>query len=803
MKRLSAAGLLLVALAAACGGPGSKAPATPIAVVKERVEIGLPRTCLAQQRIDALIGKRPQAAAPASEEFATSAPVRRRQDRAGASVEAAYEGVAPSVVLLRTARGFGTGVIIDAQRALILTNFHVVEPGIEDDFSLKVKVDLGRMTSTGRMERARQSYVGVVVKADPVRDLAIVKMIDPPAGLRSVTISERDPNIGEEVLSVGHAGIGFLWAAKGCRVASVGEQAHDMSRLQGMSCDAATMGPEALASKARCEEARKNLSEAAAAFHQGLAVQTDCAITHGDSGGPLVSTEGELLGLNQGIVADKATAAFHVHVAEVREFTQAVGGTPVQMPPDPWCDGGSFATLEDVDLDGTPDTVITKQLEGTRNTNAISFLIDLDQDTGAKQKSDPDAPFDAEIAVIAKGDQMFVYYDTDADGVLDVLLVDRAGDGSPDVGYRIGADESLIADKRLLSHKILDVSLLADRTMAARLGTIARVLSPSKAGTFTSRVALANAKVTPPDLNWGGKREGRLHDTDADRVADTLAIGSYFTRGYLIDSDQDSPRTMRVGADLASLGAAALEHFDAEAAFVQQAGALWALYDTNGDNKMDLALFSPPWDSSGVALGAWHMGADGSLTVAPEHHGRYILRLSLAGARARAAAAKLGAVAADDGLASFPNPKTPDADFVYRDVDGFSKVVIEAQSKSGHAILFDLDRDTTGDSKQTAEQLVNSGAFDAELAYLHVGDLEWAFYDTDGDKQFDLVLWSPQTGGKSVRAYRIDNAAKRTTLDRAASIGPLIRHSVFNDKAIGAKLKKVAATLFKPIAVEE
>ncbi len=805
MKNALVTGSVFVTLAIACG-PGGKSPNTVTAATleKERVEIGMPRKCLARQKIDSLIGKHGRAHPSAStEEYDSAAlPVPRKRSHDGKSAEAAYELVAPSTVLLRTPHAMGTGIIVNAEKGLILTNFHVVEPGKEDDFSFKLHIDLGHLTPTGRMERSGKTYTGVVVKADPVRDLAIVKMVDPPTKLRAITIAERDPHIGEAVLAVGHAGIGFLWAAKGCQVASIGEQSHDMSMLQGISCESAGTGEDATASQARCEHQRKQLSEAVANIHQGLEVQTDCSITHGDSGGPLVSADGELLGINQSIRTDAATTSFHVHVAEVREFVKNIGDKPVQLPPDPWCEGGSFATLEDVDLDGTADTLITKKLGMYGKVEGLSLLIDLDQDTAEKRKKDPEAPFDAEVAVLTHPDRTFIYYDTDADGRLDVLLIDKTSDGIPDIAYRVGADETLTEDNSLLSVKDLDVSMIKDAASAARLGAIAKVIRPSDVGAFTSTAALTSAKVTPPDLHWGGKRKGLLIDSDGDGIADTLGIESFYTRGYLVDSDQDSPRDMKVGAKLKTLGNA--EKFDAEAAFVEQAGSRWALYDTDGDNHMDLALLSPRFDDLGVALGAWNIAKDGSLTNAPENHGRRIFRLALAGARAKAAASKMGVVATDDGLNSFPNPKDPDADFAYRDVKGFPKVIIEAQSKTTRATMFDLDNDTKGDSKQTAEQLVNSGAFDAEVAYLYHGDLAWVFYDTDGDKLFDLVLWSFEPGtGKSVRAYRIDNATKKTTFDREASNGPLIRHSVFKNKAIGAKLKKIADMIYKPQAVED
>ena len=54
-------------------------------------------------------------------------------------------------------------------------------------------------------------------------------MKDPPAKLTTVKLAKSAPQIAEKVISVGHAGIGFLWAAKTCSIASIGERQQDAS----------------------------------------------------------------------------------------------------------------------------------------------------------------------------------------------------------------------------------------------------------------------------------------------------------------------------------------------------------------------------------------------------------------------------------------------------------------------------------------------------------------------------------------------------------------------------------------------
>jgi hypothetical protein len=163
-----------------------------------------------------------------------------------------------------------------------------VSNGRKKEFVVSVDVDLGELTPSGRMTRKEKTYEGTVVKIDPIRDVAIVKIEDPPAKLTSVKLAKSAPQVGEKVIAVGHAGVGFLWAAKSCGIASIGERQRDSSRLAGFECgsmDPSLTPEQAEREKKRCDERKKQMTEALEAVTQGLALQTDCAITHGDGWG--------------------------------------------------------------------------------------------------------------------------------------------------------------------------------------------------------------------------------------------------------------------------------------------------------------------------------------------------------------------------------------------------------------------------------------------------------------------------------------------------------------------------------------
>jgi serine protease Do len=446
-------------IAVACGGSKPPAPKTPPPVAKQPPppepvrEAILPRTCAARTKLAQLLGKSEPHPAPAMEQ-AVDAPPPPTSVASGAKLASnqAYRVVAPSTVLVRAERGFGTGVVIDP-KGYVLTNYHVVADGSKKDFVITVDVTFGDLTATGRMNRQPKSYSAEVVKVDPVRDLAIVKVKEPPPKLVAAKLAKSAPQIAERVMSIGHAGIGFLWAAKSCSVASIGERQQDSSIIAGVDCghpDPALSPTQAERQKKACEDQKKQMTDALASKTQGLALQTDCAITHGDSGGPLVNMSGEIVGLNQSISADLATAAFHVHLEELRDFTSKYpeAGTPVL--PDPFCDGGFEPSLEDLDLDGVAETLVAKGGSSMfGGYDRMSLLIDLDQDQSKRGAAAVDG-FDAEIALLTLQGTTYVWYDTDGDSRFDVLLLDKDNDGAPENAYRIDAQGRLTEDAKSL-----------------------------------------------------------------------------------------------------------------------------------------------------------------------------------------------------------------------------------------------------------------------------------------------------------------------------------------------------------------
>jgi S1-C subfamily serine protease len=816
--RTSALVFVLSGLAIACGGgkkvapksPGDVAAATPAAHadVHERIA---PHSCATRTKVAQLLGNSaPTAPAPTSDEVVEAAPPPTTSVAANTKLAGnqAYRVVAPGTVLIRTERGMGTGVVIDP-KGYVLTNYHVIADGQKQDFVVKVNVTFGDLTPTGRMSRQEKTYDGVVVKADAVRDMAIVRVKDPPPKLTAVKLAKSAPQIAEKVISVGHAGIGFLWAAKTCNVASIGERQQDASILASLDCtrtDPAQSAEEASRVKKSCDERKKQMADAFLAQTQGLAVQTDCAITHGDSGGPLVNAAGEIVGLNQSISADLATASFHVHLDEIREFSTKYGEEGIPLVPDPYCDGGFNPTLEDIDLDGIPDTLVTKgggSLFG--GYDRMGILMDLDQDH-FKKKKEPLEPFDAEVALLIIRDTAYIWYDTDNDNRFDLLLVDKDNDGKPEVADRIDAEGHIKEDKEALPKHDFAAKLVADTSLHARLGKIATAVGGAR---YTSnKLTAASKALSVPDALLGGGSTGRLVDSDRNGKPDLVFVRGAFSRGLLIDADEDSLGSLKPGDPADDLLKA--KKVDAEISVIVQGNTIWAQYDTDNDAKFDLALMTTTGtdESSLFTTSAWRLGAGGEMTLAPEHIGRKLLRPGLV-AFPRAAGAFRAAsydFAADEAMGSLPDPLTTKGRFKFREVKGFPKgTVIEAQSLSSSVMLVDLDRDTKLPPKdESPDRLVRDGKLDAEVAIVHRGTSDWIYYDTDGDNKFDLVLFVPTSGQEPTQAYRFAKGATALEPDAKSIAGrPLRNKSVFKDKALATKWKTLAAKMFKATSIEE
>ncbi len=178
------------------------------------------------------------------------------------SAATVYRNTSSSVVLIF---GFsdsdpgtsGTGSILTSD-GLVLTNDHVVanaESGrVFPNLVVYFKPTL--ISGDNRKDLTKPFLVDVIAR-DSELDLALLRVKDPPSGLRPVEVGDSEEvEIGESVAAIGHPGGGGLW----------------------------TLTTGTISSKRR-DRARD-------------VFQTDAAINPGNSGGPLFDEYGRLVGVN-------------------------------------------------------------------------------------------------------------------------------------------------------------------------------------------------------------------------------------------------------------------------------------------------------------------------------------------------------------------------------------------------------------------------------------------------------------------------------------------------------------------------
>ena len=185
-------------------------------------------------------------------------------------------GAAPLPPSQRTERGQGSGVLYDPS-GLLLTNAHVVEG------STRVTVGL----SDGRRVE------GKVVGADPVTDLAVVRLVG--AGPWPVAPLGNSDNlqVGEWVIAVGNP-FGL-------------DQTVTLGIISSLNRNAAKLG---------ITDKRLEL------------IQTDAAINPGNSGGPLLDADGAVVGINTLVRSGPgAGLGFAIPINRARSIAQQLVST--------------------------------------------------------------------------------------------------------------------------------------------------------------------------------------------------------------------------------------------------------------------------------------------------------------------------------------------------------------------------------------------------------------------------------------------------------------------------------------------
>jgi len=160
--------------------------------------------------------------------------------------------------IMEIPRGAGSGFIWDAASGLVVTNYHVV-------------AGADRLTITTQDE---ETFQAEVVGHAPERDLAVLRMIDPPASLTALPLGDSSElSVGRKVLAIGNP-FGL-----------------DTSLTVGV-----------------VSALDREIQSPSNRTIRGV-IQTVAAINPGNSGGPLLNSLGQLVGVNTAIYSPSGGSA--------------------------------------------------------------------------------------------------------------------------------------------------------------------------------------------------------------------------------------------------------------------------------------------------------------------------------------------------------------------------------------------------------------------------------------------------------------------------------------------------------------
>jgi S1-C subfamily serine protease len=282
-----------------------------------------------------------------------------------------YRMISPSVVLVVTKEGLGSGSLLSASGDVI-TNYHVVKG--YDNVAVVFKP-----TVEGAQPTRDDIKVGQVVKYDEIADLALIKVSEVPAGRASIRLGGTEEiSVGADVHAIGHP-TGETWTY--------------------------TTG---IISQFRLAYNWKNEGEDYK--HKADIIQTQTPINPGNSGGPLVSDTGNLIGVNS-FKATGEALNFAVSVDEVKRFLLRTGNRAAQK------------SIDEKKAECNP-----KVLSTSRDRDNIAAITSYDMFCDGKASGEYVTPDKRNAAV-------FLRVDRNGDGKADVIFFDLKRRGKWDISF--------------------------------------------------------------------------------------------------------------------------------------------------------------------------------------------------------------------------------------------------------------------------------------------------------------------------------------------------------------------------------
>ena len=283
-----------------------------------------------------------------------------------------YRAIAPSVVLVVSKEGLGSGSLVSTSGDVI-TNWHVVKGYSYVALIFKPALE-------GKEPTRDDTKLGRVVQYDEVADLALVRASDIPAGKNPIRLGDSSEIlVGMDVHAIGHP-VGETWTY--------------------------TTGIISQYRPAYEWQAKDDPIK-----HKADVIQTQTPINPGNSGGPLLSDSGDLVGVNS-FIAKGEGLNYAVSVDDVKRFLSRSGNRIAQDRAAPQNDKECTA----------------KELSRFRNKENNASIISFDMFCTGKDSAEYVTPDD-------KTKSVFLRADRNGDGVVDVVFFDFKRSGKWDLSF--------------------------------------------------------------------------------------------------------------------------------------------------------------------------------------------------------------------------------------------------------------------------------------------------------------------------------------------------------------------------------
>ena len=307
---------------------------------------------------------------------------------------ALFKTVSPSVVLIVTDKGIGSGTLV-GDKGLILTNWHVVEGKKDVGVIFKPESDTQKISE-------KDVKVAKVIKIDQLADLALVQASEIPAGRKPLKLGDiSEIAIGTDVHAIGHPR-GESWTyTKGV----VSQYRNDYKWDVGDNIN-----------------------------HTADVIQTQTPINPGNSGGPLISEGGTLIGVNSFVDPKSQGINFAVSIDDVNKFISRQGNrlAPATKPATAKkkCEGETL--YEGKSDDGKADMVV---FDSTCSGKAdMEILLPLDKGKPQMLRYDRNGDGKPDVVVFSYSRNYkweISLWDDDYDGKWDLVGHHRNGELEP------------------------------------------------------------------------------------------------------------------------------------------------------------------------------------------------------------------------------------------------------------------------------------------------------------------------------------------------------------------------------------